>query len=93
MNGRPARHEIEWSSAAQRALNRLPEKIASAAVEFIYGPLAANPQRVGHALHFELAGCHSARRGDYRVVYRIDPDEPVVTILTISHRADVYRPR
>ncbi|XVX20070.1 type II toxin-antitoxin system RelE family toxin [Actinomycetota bacterium] len=81
-------HEIVWTPTAKRALQKLPEKVATAAIEFIYGPLAANPRRVGKALRFELDGLHSARRGDYRVIYRIDAR---VTILAIEHRADAYR--
>ncbi|HIW28928.1 MAG TPA: type II toxin-antitoxin system RelE/ParE family toxin [Candidatus Luteococcus avicola] len=81
-------YDIAWTPTARRALTRLPEKLATAAVEFIYGPLAENPQRVGKALRFELDGLHSARRGDYRVIYRISD---VVTIAAIEHRADVYR--
>jgi mRNA interferase RelE/StbE len=48
---------------------------------------------VGKPLRFELEGLHSARRGDYRVVYEIDQTEATVTIIAIQHRADVYRPR
>jgi mRNA interferase RelE/StbE len=82
--------EIHWAAPAKRALRRLPEKVATAAVEFIYGPLADNPGRVGRPLRFELEGLHSAHRGDYRVVYRID-DHRRVVVLAIDHRADVYR--
>jgi mRNA interferase RelE/StbE len=34
---------------------------------------------------------HSAHRGDYRVVYRIDDRRRRVEVLAIAHRADVYR--
>jgi len=84
---------IEWARPAQRALARLPEKVATAAIEFIYGPLAENPQRVGHALRFEPEGLHSARRGDHRIVYRIDDRHRVVIVEAIEHRADVYHRR
>jgi mRNA interferase RelE/StbE len=86
-------HAVTWTATATRALQRLPEKVATAAVEFIYGSLAENPQRVGKPLRFELEGLHSARRGDYRVVYEIDQTEATITIIAIQHRADVYRPR
>jgi len=62
-------------------------------VEFIAGALIDNPQRVGRALRNELAGIHSARRGTYRILYRIDEIERIVTILRIDHRSDVYRSR
>jgi mRNA-degrading endonuclease RelE of RelBE toxin-antitoxin system len=84
---------ISWSASAQRDLAKLPEKIAAAVVEFIYGGLADNPRRVGHELTLELAGLHSARRGDFRVLYRINAEAAGLTIVNIDHRADVYRRR
>lgn len=89
----PGAYAVHWASSAKRDLAKLPEKVATAAVEFIYGGLATNPQRVGRALHLELAGLHSARRGDFRVVYRIDEPGRTVTVIAIDHRADVYRRR
>lgn len=82
--------DIAWSPTARRALSRLPEKVGTAVVEFIYGPLADNPRRVGKPLRLELERLHSARRGDFRVIYRISD---AVTIVAIEHRADVYRPK
>ena len=85
--------QIGWAGPAKRHLRSLPEKVAHAAVESIYGPLADNPNRVGKALRLELGGLHSARRGDFRIVYRIDDDTQRVDILAIEHRADAYRAR
>jgi mRNA interferase RelE/StbE len=86
-------YAIAWTAPARRALARLPEKVATAAVEFLYGSLAADPRRIGKPLKLGLAGLHSARRGDYRVIYRIDETRRLVTVLAIEHRSDVYRPR
>ncbi|MEQ8718302.1 MAG: type II toxin-antitoxin system RelE/ParE family toxin [Acidimicrobiales bacterium] len=88
----PEPFEVDWASSALRSLDRLPEKIATACVEFVYGGLAENPHRVGRALRFDLEGKHSARRGDFRVVYQIENERRVVTVLAIDHRSDVYRP-
>jgi len=84
---------IAWTAASQRALIRLPEKVATAVVEFLYGSLAASPYRVGKLLKLGLEGLHSARRGDYRVIYRIDDHQRRVTVMAIEHRSDAYRPR
>ena len=81
--------EIQFQPGARRDLARLPEKVAVAVVEFIFGPLAENPHGVGKPLRFDLEGLHSARRGSYRVIYRI---EARVSIIAIDHRADIYRP-
>ncbi len=93
MSRRPAPYAVEWTSPARRALARPPERVATAVVEFIYGPLAERPHRVGRALRFELEGKHSAHRGDYRVIYEIDEPGRCVLVLTIAHRADAYRAR
>ena len=85
--------ETAWSPSALRDLAKLPEKVATAVIEFVYGALADNPRRVGHALRFELEGKHSANRGDYRVVYQIDDGARAVTILAIDHRSKIYRSR
>jgi mRNA interferase RelE/StbE len=82
-----------WTGPARRALARLPEKVATAAVEFLCGSLAANPHRVGTPLKLGLEGLHNARRGDYRVIYRIDDQPPRVDVVAIEHRSDIYRPR
>jgi mRNA interferase RelE/StbE len=84
---------IAWTTVSRRALTRLPEKVATAVVEFLYGSLAAGPHRVGKALKLGLEGLHSARRGDYRVIYRIDDQRRLVTVIAIEHRSDIYRPR
>ena len=91
MNPQP--FAIAWTAPAKRALIRPPERVATAVVEFPYGSLAANPHRVGKPLTLGLAGLHSARRGDFRVIYRISDSERRVDVLAIEHRADVYRSR
>jgi mRNA-degrading endonuclease RelE of RelBE toxin-antitoxin system len=84
---------IAWPAPGRRALARLPEKVATAPVEFLYGSLAANPHRVGKPLKLGIEGLNSARRGDYRVIYRIDDQHRRVDVMAIEHRSDIYRPR
>ena len=87
-------YELVVSRPAARSIGEiLPEAVSAAVVEFITGALIDNPQRVGRALRNELAGVHSARRGTYRILYRIGETERTVTVLRIDHRGDVYRHR
>jgi mRNA interferase RelE/StbE len=48
---------------------------------------------VGKPLRSDLAGIHSARRGTYRVLYRINEEGREVIVVRIDHRSDAYRPR
>ena len=85
-------YEVSWSRQAARAVREeLPESVAAACLEFILGPLAGNPHRLGNPLRAPFDGLHSARRGDFRVVYAIDDDRIVIHIVTVRHRRDAYR--
>ncbi|MEU4231460.1 type II toxin-antitoxin system RelE/ParE family toxin [Nonomuraea sp. NPDC026600] len=87
------RHTILLSPPARRALaSGLPGTVAAAARELITGTVAHQPWRVGKPLQEPYKGLHVARRGTYRVVYRIDEDKHTVTIQSIKHRRDAYRP-
>lgn len=63
-----------------------------AITDFVAGPLAENPHRVGKPLRDLLAGSYSARVGVYRIIYEIDDVVQVVSVERIGHRADIYRP-
>jgi len=76
--------------AARQLAEHLPEAVAAACVEFLYGPLAENPERVGAPLRKPFEGYWRARRGEYRVRYTIDEPTHTVRILDISHRRDAY---
>lgn len=81
---------VAWS-AARRLAERLPESVAAACVEFIFGGLAAGPQRVGAPLRKPFEGQWRARRGEYRIRYRVDEETQTVYVLDVDHRRDVYR--
>jgi mRNA-degrading endonuclease RelE of RelBE toxin-antitoxin system len=84
---------VEITPEALGHLNQLPSKVRDAAIQAMLGPIAEHPRRVGKPLVGELTGLHSARRGDYRVIYEIDDDHKVVIVHRIQHRRVVYRPR
>lgn len=85
-------YELVLTPPAVRALQtRLPESVAAAAIEFVTGGLIQNPRRVGKELRDPLVGVYSARRGTYRILYRINEDAHEVVVLRIDHRRDVYR--
>ena len=90
--GPSAAFEVRFTAAARRSLNTIPPRVLSAVVEFTFGDLAREPRRVGKPLRDDLAGLFSARRGPYRVLYRIDDPARIVFIVRVDHRADVYRP-
>lgn len=84
---------VKLAGSAIRDLDKLPARVAAAVVEFCYGPLADNPRRIGKPMRGDLDGLWSARRGDYRVLYRLGDEETTIVIVGVGHRSTVYRPR
>ena len=60
-------------------------------LEFIYGAPAENPHLVGKPLIGELSSLRSARRAQYRVIYRIDDEAATVTVVKVAQCGDAYR--
>lgn len=86
-------HRVAWTPPAQRDMARLPGNIASAVMTYVDNRLAANPRRLSKPLAGDMAGLHTARNGDYRVLLRIDDDAAVIWIVHVDHRAHTYRSR
>jgi mRNA interferase RelE/StbE len=83
---------VSLSRQAWRNLHEhLPLGVAVAAMETIEGPIAANPHRAGKPLDEPFDGYYSARRGTYRVIYRINEEKHAVEIHSIRHSRDAYR--
>jgi len=92
VSAQPDRYSLTIAPTARRQLAEvLPEGVAMAAHEFIVGPLLDNPQRVGKRLRPPLEDRHTARRGTYRVIYRVDDVQRSVTVVDVAHRRDAYR--
>ena len=86
-------YEIVITPPARRAIaEELPEAVAVAVIDFVTTALLDNPHRVGKPLRDDLDGIWSARRGTYRVLYRMREDTREVVVLRIDHRRDAYRP-
>ena len=85
-------YTVVLSPGARRALGeQLPSAAAFAAWEFNKGPLCEAPRRVGAPLQTPFEGLWRARRGEYRVRYRIDEDKRQIVVMDVDHRRDAYR--
>ncbi|MFT4165637.1 MAG: type II toxin-antitoxin system RelE/ParE family toxin [Microlunatus sp.] len=83
-------YQVKLTASAIRDLDRVPARVLPAILEFIYGPLAGNPQKLGKPLRADFEGQWSARRSDYRVLYQIDDDERLVVVTRVAHRGQAY---
>jgi len=45
----------------------------------------------GKALAYDLAGLHSLRTSDYRIIYRIKEKELIIIVIAVGHRREIYK--
>ena len=82
-------YQIELRRRAQNALSRLPKTDFRAVIEAIKG-LAETPRPRG-VEKVKGTGLWRIRRGDYRIVYAIDDNQQLVTVVRVGHRREIYR--
>jgi len=82
-------YKIELRRRAQRALDRLPKYDFKAVLDAVKS-LAETPRPSGIE-KIKSAGLWRIRQGDYRIIYSIDDNQKIVTILRIGHRREIYR--
>jgi mRNA interferase RelE/StbE len=82
--------ETRLTRRARRDLEALPETVRDAVLATITS-IGAEPERAGKKLVGRLEGLWSARVGNYRVLYTVEPGQVIVR--AIRHRAVAYRSR
>lgn len=81
---------VEFHPEVVKQRQRLPRPVFLAALTAIIG-LSHDPRPAGVR---KLVGTDCdwrIRIGEHRIVYTIDDDAGLVTIMRVSHRRDVYR--
>jgi mRNA interferase RelE/StbE len=83
-------HKVELRRKVQKALDKLPKDDFHSVLETMKG-LAVLPRPRGAEKVKAPGGLWRVRQGNYRIIYQIDDDQNVVTILRIGHRREIYR--
>jgi len=84
------RYRVEFKPAAQRDLRSLPAEITDRVIPET-NALADNPFPPGAKKLKGWGDVWRIRVGNYRVLYKIHPQEMLVLIVRIGHRRDIYR--
>jgi mRNA interferase RelE/StbE len=85
-----ARYEIVLRKSVLKDLNRIPKPDVKRILAAIR-TLAGNP-RPPQALKLTAQEKYRLRCGIYRVLYSIEDDRLIVTVVKVRHRRDAYRP-
>jgi mRNA interferase RelE/StbE len=83
-------YEIIFKPAAEKSFSKLPKDLQLKIVNAIE-LLSSNPRPQGVKKLKSLLNLYRIRVGDYRVIYSIDEDVLIVSVIKIAHRREVYK--
>jgi mRNA interferase RelE/StbE len=83
------RYTVLVERYAQKQIMKLNKRLIPV-IKATIADLASNPRPYGYK---KLKGedAYRVRVGDYRVIYEIDDDIILVTVVSVGHRKDVYK--
>ncbi len=82
-------YKVDLRRSVQKSLNKLPKSDFPAVIESIKG-LAQTPRPKGIE-KVKSTGLWRIRQGDYRIIYAIDDNEHLITVVRVGHRREIYR--
>lgn len=82
-------YRVDLRRQAQKELDKLPKSDFQAVIESIKD-LGQTPRPRGIE-KVKSTGLWRIRQGDYRIIYAIDDNEHLVTIVRVGHRREIYR--
>ncbi|MGA8765170.1 MAG: type II toxin-antitoxin system RelE/ParE family toxin [Candidatus Sulfotelmatobacter sp.] len=85
--------QIEFDPDARRELEKLDKPISDRILKFLHEGVTTldDPRRIGEHLNGPLRKCWKYRVGDYRLICSIKDDRPVVIIVRVGHRREIYK--
>ena len=83
------KYEVEFKSAAEKNLAKLPKKIQKR-IQGVIAVLETNPLPP-KAEKLKGRDAYRIRVNDYRIVYSIEHNKLLIVVISIGHRRDIYR--
>jgi mRNA interferase RelE/StbE len=84
-----SRYNVFFTREAKRNVEKMDpsiKRIIKKAIE----SLAVNPAK-GKPLAYDLAGLHSLRTSDYRIIYRVREKQLIIIVIAVGHRKEIYK--
>ncbi len=82
-------YRIDISTIAKKNLKKLPKQEVKKIIEKIKF-LAVDPRPSG-CKKMKNRDAYRIREGNYRVIYRIEDDRLLISVINIGHRKEIYR--
>ncbi|MDF5737094.1 MULTISPECIES: type II toxin-antitoxin system RelE family toxin [unclassified Nostoc] len=83
-------YEVKFSKGAKRQFRKLPLDVQER-IQTKINELAIEPRPNGVKKLQCDDNSYRVRVGDYRVIYELDDDVLIVTVIKIGHRSEIYK--
>ncbi|MEH2036520.1 type II toxin-antitoxin system RelE family toxin [Nostoc sp.] len=83
-------YEVKFSRVAKKQFRKLPIDVQQR-IQTRINDLAIEPRPNGVKKIQGDDNSYRIRVGDYRVVYEIDDDVLIVTVIKVKHRSEIYK--
>ncbi len=83
-------YEIIIKPSAEKSFARLEKALQIKIIKAIEN-LAVNPRPQGFKKLKSLTELYRIRVGDYRIIYSIDNNVLIITVVKIGHRKEIYK--
>ncbi|MEH2383859.1 MAG: type II toxin-antitoxin system RelE/ParE family toxin [Nostoc sp.] len=82
-------YEVKFSRGAKKQFRKLPIDVQQR-IQTKINDLAIEPRPNGVKKLQDDDNSYRVRVGDYRVVYEVDDDVLIVTVIKVGHRSEIY---
>ncbi|MEH1854151.1 MAG: type II toxin-antitoxin system RelE/ParE family toxin [Nostoc sp.] len=83
-------YEVKFSTGAKKQFRKLPLEVQER-IQTKINDLAIEPRPNGVKKLQGDDNSYRIRVGDYRVVYELDDDVLIVTVIKVGHRSEIYK--
>jgi mRNA interferase RelE/StbE len=87
------KYRVEILPDAEKTLTKLDKPIRKRIIKFLseYLPNLENPRSIGEPLKGNFTEFWRYRRGDFRIICKIEGEHLLILVIRIGNRKDVYR--
>jgi mRNA interferase RelE/StbE len=90
---KPVKWNIEFDKKALDEISALDKPVREIIISFLREklPYMENPRSIGEALQGTLKGIWRYRKGDYRILCKIEDESITILVISAMHRRHVYK--
>lgn len=84
-------YKVLWNMKALDSLKELDKPVRKRIFDKVNDFVSQDPMNIGKPLKDNMSGFWRYRFGDYRIIYTVDLEKQVITVLEAGHQKNIYK--